>query len=81
MLEWGEPAGNVEIACKRPLLASIAEDLLSGGEEAIANALERDSHGPAGIAREAAAMQQQGEDMINAALAINAALGEDATPS
>jgi hypothetical protein len=59
MLEWGEPAGEVELLCPRERLALLARNLLEGGEEWL--------HDPDEDTREA---RRRGQDMIATAEAI-----------
>lgn len=67
-LAWGEPAGEVRMSAPRPLLKSIAQELLDGGNERLANPQS---------ALEARRSRRQGRWMIRAADAINDALASE----
>lgn len=69
-LEWGEPAGEVRMTAPRPLLETLAKDLLGGGNERLANSGGRNTP-------EAQRVGRQGRRMIRAAEAINGALASD----
>jgi hypothetical protein len=66
-LAWGEPSGEVRMSAPRRLLESIAQDLLGGGNERLANP-------PGWNTAEAQSVRRQGRRMIRAAEAINGAL-------
>ena len=69
-LAWGEPPSDVRMAAPRRLLDAIAQDLLDGGNERLAN--------PAGWnSPEKRRVGRQGRRMIRAAEAINGALTPD----
>ena len=67
-LAWGEPSGEVRMSAPRPLLESIAQELLDGGNERLANPQS---------ALEARRSRRQGRWMIRAADAINDALASE----
>jgi hypothetical protein len=69
-LAWGEPSGEVRMSASRALLESIAQELLEGGNERLANP-------PSANALEAQRARRQGRWMIRAAEAINEALAAE----
>lgn len=69
-LAWGEPADDVRMIAPEHLLEAIAQDLLGGGNERLANPVGWNSP-------EARRVRRQGRRMIRAAEAINAALASD----
>jgi hypothetical protein len=68
MLQWGEPAGDVDLLAERKRLNELATNLLEAGEELVATSDDARA-GPAEVRR-------QGEDMIAAARAISEALAD-----
>jgi hypothetical protein len=66
-LVWGEPSGEVRMIAPRLLLEAIAQDLLDGGNERLANSV-------GWSAPEAQRVRRQGRHMIRAADAIKDAL-------
>ena len=70
-LAWGEPAGEVRMIAPRRLLEGIAQDLLEGGQERLADPLGWNTP-------DAQRVRRQGRIMIRAADAINSALASDA---
>jgi hypothetical protein len=66
-LAWGEPSGDVRMVAPRHLLEAIAQDLLEGGNERLANPVGWNSP-------QAQRVRRQGRRMIRAADAINGAL-------
>jgi len=69
-LAWGEPPDDVRMIAPRPLLESIAHDLLGGANERLASPVGWNN-------REAQSVRRQGRRMIRAADAINGALASD----
>jgi hypothetical protein len=69
-LAWGEPSGEVRMSAPRRLLESLAQELLDGGNERLANL-------PGANALEAQRARRQGRWMIRAADAITAALASE----
>ncbi len=70
-LAWGEPSGEVRMTAPKLLLEGIAQDLLGGGHERLAN--------PHGCnTPDVQRVRRQGRSMIRAADAINGALARDA---
>ncbi|HTP23378.1 MAG TPA: hypothetical protein VMJ65_27480 [Solirubrobacteraceae bacterium] len=69
-LAWGEPAEEVRMVAPRRLLEEIAQDLLDGGNERLANPLGWNTP-------EAQRVRRQARRMIRAADAINGALASD----
>ncbi|MBV9604530.1 MAG: hypothetical protein JO027_05465 [Solirubrobacterales bacterium] len=70
-LAWGEPSGEVRMAAPRPLLETIAQDLLDGGHERLANPVGWNTP-------EAQRVRRQGRRMIRAAEEIGRALASEA---
>jgi hypothetical protein len=70
-LAWGEPSGEVRMIAPRRLLEGIAQDLLDGGHERLANPVGHNTP-------EAQRVRRQARSMIRAAEAINVALTADA---
>ena len=68
MLQWGEPAGDVDLRSDRRRLGELAQNLLEGGEERVA------IRGDASIAPPD--VRRQGEDMIATARVIRQALAD-----
>jgi hypothetical protein len=68
-LAWGDPTSDVEMVAPRPLLETIAHDLLGGGQERLANPIGWNTP-------EVERVRRQGRRMIRAADAINGALAE-----
>lgn len=68
MLQWGEPAGDVDLHSGRKRLRELAHNLLEGGQERVATPYEESAEPPE--------VRRQGEDMIAAAYAIHAALAD-----
>jgi hypothetical protein len=66
-LEWGAPAGEVRMTAPRHLLETIAQDLIGGGNERLANPMGCSNPEPHSVRR-------QGRQMIRAAETINGAL-------
>jgi hypothetical protein len=66
MLQWGEPAADVDLRADRRRLAELAQNLLEGGQECVATR-EDESTAPPDVRR-------QGEDMIATARVIRQAL-------
>jgi hypothetical protein len=71
-LAWGEPSGDVRMSAPRPLLETIAGDLLDGGNERLANPSPMGRNTP-----EVDLVRRQGERMLSAAEAINGALASE----
>jgi hypothetical protein len=69
-LAWGEPSGEVRMSAPRPLLESIAQELLDGGNARLADP-------PSAKPLEAQRARRQGRWMIRAADAINEALASE----
>jgi hypothetical protein len=69
-LAWGEPAGEVQMIAPRPLLESVAQDLLDGGRERVADPVGWNTP-------KAQRVRRQGRRMIRAAEAINGALASE----
>jgi hypothetical protein len=69
-LAWGEPPGEVRMRAPRRLLEAIAQDLLDGGRERLADPVGRTTP-------ETQRVRRQGRSMIRAAEAINGALAAD----
>jgi hypothetical protein len=69
-LAWGAPADDVRMTAPRVLLQTIAQDLLDGGNERLANP-------PGWNTPEAQSVRRQGRQMIRAAEAINGALASE----
>ena len=68
MLQWGEPAGDVDLHSGRKRLSELAYNLLQGGEERVAATDDASAEPPE--------VRRQGEDMIAAARAIHEALAD-----
>lgn len=70
-LAWGDPLGDVRMEAPMALLHSIAQDLLDGGNERLANPLGWNTP-------ETQSVRRQGRRMIRAAGVINGALAAQA---
>jgi len=68
MLQWGEPAGDVDLRSERRRLGELARDLLEGGVERVAM--------PDDTSAMRLDVRRQGEDMIAAARVIRTALAD-----
>jgi hypothetical protein len=68
MLQWGAPAGDVDLCAERRRLDKIAQDLLEGGEECVASRDDASTEPPD--------VRRQAEDMIAAARVIHQALAD-----
>ena len=66
-LAWGAPSGEVRMTAPRLLLEALAQDLLEGGNERLANPVGWNTP-------ERQTVRRQGRQMIRAAGAINRAL-------
>lgn len=69
-LAWGEPSGDVRMVAPSVLLGAIADDLLDGGKERLANPLAPNQ-------REVQSVRRQGRRMVRAADTINGALASE----
>ena len=68
MLQWGEPAGDIDLYSERKRLRELARNLLEGGEARVAS--------PDAATAELPEVRRQGEDMIAAARVIHDALAD-----
>jgi hypothetical protein len=69
-LAWGEPSGEVRMIAPGVFLGAIADDLLDGGNERLANPLGWNR-------REVLSVRRQGRRMVRAADVINGALASE----